>query len=115
MADFLFNLVLATLESTITRDNWYPPEKGWVKLNMDGHYHYSTVILLLVVFFEIQQEFWHVLREQNRLADCIAKVVLSDLNRLSTFENPPDHAQSLFEEDAHRAIVNINSHQTYSS
>ncbi|MBA0556451.1 hypothetical protein Golob_026552, partial [Gossypium lobatum] len=62
-----------------------------------------------------QLKFRHVLREQNRLADCMAKVVLSELNRLLAFENPPDHVRSLFEEDAHRAIVNIDSHQPYSS
>ncbi|MBA0556452.1 hypothetical protein Golob_026552, partial [Gossypium lobatum] len=56
-------------------------------------------------------KFCHVLLEQNRLADCMAKVVLSELNRLLAFENPPDHVRSLFEEDAHRAIVNIDSHQ----
>ncbi|MFQ6667668.1 hypothetical protein Gotur_033607, partial [Gossypium turneri] len=64
---------------------------------------------------DCQLKFWHVLREHNRLVDCIAKVVPSDLNRLSAFEDSPDHAQSLFEEYAHRAMVNIRSHHPYCS
>ncbi|MBA0798243.1 hypothetical protein Gohar_008854, partial [Gossypium harknessii] len=32
----------------------------------------------------------------------MTKVVSSYLNRLSAFEDSPDHARSLFEEDAHQ-------------
>lgn len=57
--------------------------------------------------------FRHVLREYNRLTDCMVKIVLNDFNRLSIFEDPLDHTRSLFKEDAHRTIININSHQPY--
>ncbi|MFQ6621059.1 hypothetical protein Gotur_002476 [Gossypium turneri] len=39
------------------------------------------------------------------------KDVPSNLNRLTTFEDPADHAQSLLEKDAHQAMINIDSHQ----
>ncbi|KAH1030961.1 hypothetical protein J1N35_043135, partial [Gossypium stocksii] len=60
-----------------------------------------------------QLKFQHVLREHNRLVDCMVKVVLIDLNRLSAFEDSPNHAQSLFEEDVYRAMVNICSHHPH--
>ncbi|KAH1091144.1 hypothetical protein J1N35_018401 [Gossypium stocksii] len=56
-------------------------------------------------------KFWHVPRDHNKLTNCMTNVASSDLNKLSMFEDLPIHAQSVFENDAHRTLEVISLHQ----